>query len=386
MHRRMIDPIHTTQPRIALAHDWLVGMRGGEWVLDRLARLFGPTDLYTMVSDGRPLTDAITNCRVITSPLQNFPGASGRWRRHYLPLYRWAVESLRVPPAPGSCDLLISTSSAVMKAIKPPGGVPHLCYCHSPARYLWDQTGDYAVGAGGGLRSLGLRMVQKRFCEWDRHTCNRVTRFLANSRHTADRIKRCYGRDADVVYPPVRTDFFTIDERVKREDWFLVVAALEPYKRTDIAIEAANRMGLGLKVAGGGSQLNALRAVVGPTVEMLGRVSDDSLRDMYRRARALIFPQLEDFGIIAVEAQACGCPVIAFAGGGAMETVTSETGVFFNAQTPEAVVAAVQEIRSKPIDPAVCRHNAMRFSNEAFDAAILRHVRDLLDSRPAHGA
>src|SRR5438552_10846363 len=237
-----VPPLHTapdSKPRIALAHDWLVGMRGGEWVLDRLARLFGPCDLYTMVNDGRFLTEAITRCNIITSPLQKFPGAARKWRRHYLPLYRWAVESLRVSPGGGSCDLLISTSSAVMKAIKPPDGVPHLCYCHSPARYLWDQTGDYAIGAGGGVRSLGLRLIGNRFRDWDRRTCDRVTKFLANSRHTTARIKRCYGRNAEVVYPPVRTEFFTVDQRTQRENWYLVVSALEPYKRTDLVVYAA---------------------------------------------------------------------------------------------------------------------------------------------------
>jgi glycosyltransferase involved in cell wall biosynthesis len=375
----MIDPSQTSKPRIALAHDWLVGLRGGEWVLDRLARLYGPADLYTLVDDRRPLTPAIDACRVVTSPLQKLPGASGKLRRHYLPLYRWAVESLRIPT--GSCDLVISTSSAVMKSIRPPDGVPHLCYCHSPARYLWDQTDDYAIGAGGGMRSLGLRMFQKRFREWDRRTCHRVTRFLANSRHTAERIKRCYDHEADVVYPPVRTGCFTVDESIVREPWFLVVSALEPYKRTDMVIEAANRSGVHLKVAGGGSQFDALKGLAGPKVELLGRVSDATLCDLYRRAGALIFPQVEDFGITAVEAQACGCPVIAFAGGGAMETVTSDTGVFFNSQSVDALIAAIESFGSKRFNASTIRKNAERFSDEVFDAAIERHVKQLLDSR-----
>jgi len=373
----MIDP--SPERRIALAHDWLVGLRGGERVLDRLARLFGPTDLYTLVDDGRHLTEAIAACRVITSPLQRFPGAAGRLRRHYLPLMPWAVGRIRVKP----CDLLISTSSAVMKSIKPAPGTPHLCYCHSPARYIWEQTADYALGSGGRLRRLGLSLLSERFKRWDRETASRVTKFLANSAHTAARIERCFGRQADVVYPPVRTEFFTPDENVKREEWLLVVSALEPYKRTDIVIEAANRASLPLKVVGDGSQASALRDLAGPTVEMLGRLEDEALRDVYQRARALIFPQVEDFGIIPVEAQACGCPVIAYAAGGVLETVTDQTGIFFDTQTPEAIIEAVGAVDDVTIAPAACRANAQRFSERAFDEAIMRQVEAILPAANA---
>jgi glycosyltransferase involved in cell wall biosynthesis len=374
-HPPMIGDL--AQFRIALAHDWLVGMRGGERVLDRLARLFGPTDLYTLVSDGRPLSEAISACRVRTSPLQRAPGARGRWRRHYLPLMPWAVGRLRVAP----CDLLISTSSAVMKSIRPPPRAPHLCYCHSPARYVWAQTAAYAArpGTSGGLvRWAGLRAVRRPFQRWDRMTASRVTRFLANSAHTAQLIRSCFGREAHVVHPPARTGWFTVDPAVKREPWLLVVAALEPYKRTELAVEAANRGGFHLKVAGAGSQLDVLRAAAGPTVEILGRQEEPALRDLYRRARALLFPQVEDFGITAVEAQATGCPVVALAAGGARDIVTDATGVLFETQTAEALLEAVEALNRVDIDPASCRLNAERFSEEAFDRAILEHVRALL--------
>jgi glycosyltransferase involved in cell wall biosynthesis len=360
---------------VTLAHDWLVGLRGGEWVLDRLARLFGPTELYTLVDDGRFLTDAISACSIVTSPLQRVPGASGRLRRHLLPLMPWAVERLRV----AACDALVSTSSAVMKSIVPPPDVPHLCYCHSPARYVWEQSADYAVGAGGRLRAAGLRMVRRRFQRWDRATASRVTRFVANSRHTAARIERCYGREADVIHPPVRTELFTPDPAVEREPWLLVVSALEPYKRTDLAIDAATAGGWPLKVVGGGSQAGDLARRAGPTVEMLGRVDDATLLDLYRRARALVFPQVEDFGITAVEAQAAGCPVVAYAGGGgARETVTDETGVLFRAQTVDALGRAVASLEDGAFDARACRANAERFSERVFDDAIRRAVASLL--------
>jgi glycosyltransferase involved in cell wall biosynthesis len=366
--------------RIALAHDWLVGMRGGERVLDRLARLFGPTDLYTLVDDGRPLSAAISACRVVTSPLQRWPGAAGRWRRLYLPLMPRAVERLRVAP----CDLLVSTSSAVMKSIRPPPRTPHLCYCHAPARYVWAQTDAYAArpGTSGGVaRGLGLRCIRGPFRRWDRRTASRVTRFLANSTHTARQIKRCYGRDAQVVHPPVRTGWFTVDPAVEREPWLLLVSALEPYKRADLAVEAARRGRFRLKVVGGGSQAGALRTVAGSSIEFLGRQSDDALRDLFRRARALLFPQVEDFGIAAVEAQATGCPVVAYAAGGALDIVTESTGVLFEAQTVEALIDAVGALDEAGIDPAACRRNAERFGEETFDRAIVAHVREMLEER-----
>ena len=372
----MIDRMQQHGRRIALAHDWLVGLRGGERVLDRLAQLFGPTNIYTLVQSGPPLTDAIAHCNVITSPLQKFPGASGRWRRHYLPLMPLAVGRIRVTP----CDLLISTSSAVMKSIKPPTGTPHVCYCHSPARYIWEQSDDYAVGAGGNIRALGLRMVRPAFQRWDRRTADRVTKFIANSSHTAARIKRCFDREADVIYPPVRTDFFTLDEGVSREDWYLVVSALEPYKRTDIVIDAANRVGFHLKIVGEGTQMDALRSKCGRNVELLGRVDDERLRDFYRRAKALIFPQVEDFGIVAVEAQACGCPVIAYAAGGAMEIVTERTGVLFVQQDSRDILDAIRSFSARNLTAEDCRANALRFSELQFDRAMMKIVDEVLRS------
>jgi glycosyltransferase involved in cell wall biosynthesis len=269
-----------------------------------------------------------------------------------------------------------------MKSIQPPPGAPHLCYCHSPARYLWEQTDDYAIGAGASLRAIGLAAAGRPLRRWDRRTADRVTKFLANSRHTAERIRRCYGRESTVVYPPVRTDFFTPDPAASRGDWLLVVAALEPYKRTDIVIEAANRAGFALKVVGGGSQEHALRAIAGPSVEMLGRVDDAELRDLYRRAKALVFPQIEDFGIIPVEAQACGCPVIAFGRGGALETITDSTGMLFDEQSADAVIDAVERFDGSSFDAGACRAQAGRFSGDVFDRAILAEVRALLAPTP----
>jgi glycosyltransferase involved in cell wall biosynthesis len=363
--------------RVALAHDWLVAMRGGELVLDRLARLFGPTDLYTLVSNGRALTSAIDACRAVTSPLQRLPGARGRLRRHYLPLMPWAAGRIRVAP----CDLLVSSHSAVIKAIRPPPGTPHLCYVHAPARYVWGDPAAYGPrrgNAGGRLRALGLGLVRGPLRRWDRATAAAVTRFLANSTHIAREVERCFGREAHVVHPPVRTGWFTPGPGTRREEWLLVAGALEPYKRVDLAIEAANRERLALKVAGTGSQGRALRGIAGPTVEMLGWVGEEDLRDLYRRARALVMPQVEDFGIAAVEAQACGCPVVALRAGGALDSITPATGVFFEEQSSPAIVDALRRLEHTTIDPAACRRNAERFGEERFDRQILRHARELM--------
>ncbi|MGI9014347.1 MAG: glycosyltransferase [Phycisphaerales bacterium] len=365
-------------PVVHLAHDWLVGMRGGERVLDRLAQQFGPTTIYTLVNDGRSLTTAIDACTVRTSWLQQWPGARSRLRRAYLPLMPLAVDRLRVQ----ACDLLISTSSAVMKSIAAPNDVPHLCYCHSPARYVWEQRADYAHGRGGRVRSLGLRALSRRFQKWDVARAENVTHFLANSHHTAERIMRVYGRAADVVFPPVRTTFFTPDSSIEREDWYLAVGALEPYKRMDLAIQAALQGGLRLKVVGSGSQAKSLQQMISVSdrnvVEMLGRVDDLELRDLMRRARALIHPQQEDFGITAVEAQACGCPVIAYAGGGALDTVTDQTGVWFASQDVDALQDAVARFEREGRDSEACVAHAVRFSEYRFDEAMRESAGGLL--------
>ncbi|MDG2423637.1 MAG: glycosyltransferase [Phycisphaerales bacterium] len=363
-----------TGPDVVLVHDWLVGVRGAERVLDRFARQWGPTDLYSLVHDGRPLTPAIDACTFHLSSMQRLPGASGSLRRWYLPVLPRMIERLRIR----SCDLVLSDSSSVAKAVRPPEGVPHLCYCHSPARYIWEQTEDYATGSMGRLRVAGLRAVRSRFQRWDRRTAQRIDRLLANSQHIAQRIERCWGREAKVVYPPVRTEMFTPGPDTDREDWFLVVGALEPYKRTDLAIKAAVHGGHRLRVVGGGSQLESLQRDPPPGIEFLGRVPDEELLSLYRRAKALLFPQEEDFGIVAVEAQASGCPVIALARGGATEIVQDDTGLFVEEQSVESFSAAMTEAGDWSISSEACRKNAGRFSCEIFDQAIEQEVMDLL--------
>jgi glycosyltransferase involved in cell wall biosynthesis len=384
-------PPTSPKPRIALAHDWLCGYRGGEAVLDRIARLiaaeFTPAGLYVMIDDGRPLTPAIDSLEHITSFLQNLPGGPGRLRRWYLPLYPRAVAHLSAKLAAGHrrkpIDLVISTSSAAIKGLRPPPGVHHLCYCHSPPRYLWSQQEEYARGRDilSRLRRAGLSAAAARLRDWDVATAANATEFLANSTYTAGQIRACYGRDAAVVHPPVRTDFFTPDPTIKRQDFWLVVSALEPYKRIDLAIRAANQARHELLIAGEGSQSRLLRSIAGPTIRFLGRVDDERLRELYRTAALLLFPQVEDFGIVAAEAQACAMPVVARGAGGVRDIVEPGiTGAFFDEPTPEAILDAVARI---PKDCGeACRNRAAElFGLDRLDAALRTRITAFLGAR-----
>jgi len=382
------SPLGERRLRIALAHDWLCGFRGGEAVLDRIASLLAPSHdlvgLFTMFRDGRPLSRAIDALPPTTSFLNSLPGGSGPLRRWLLPLYPAAVASLSKAllreHQQRPIDLVISTSSAAVKGLEPPPGIPHLCYCHAPARYIWSLRDEYAAARGpkDRLRDLGLRLFSPALRRWDRRTAANVTRFLANSTHIRAEIARCYDRDAAVVFPPVRTDFFVPDPGVPREDFWLVVGALEPYKRVDLAIAAANSSRHPLLIVGDGSSRAALKRLAGPTVTFLGRVNDDELRRLYQRARLLLFPQIEDFGIVPVEAQACGLPVVARRKGGALDTVIDgKTGAFFQDPTPAALLAAAA---AAPRDPEACRANALRFTAETFDRAVSSHIHELVSA------
>lgn len=373
--------------RVALAHDWLVARRGGEHVLERLAGLIHadhlPAALYTLFDGGVSIGPSVDAMPKVASLLQRVPGASGRLRRWMLPLYplgvRALTQQLALDHQETPIDLLISTSSAAVKGIQTPDGVPHLCYCHSPARYVWSLAEEYRGGGGPGamLRRAGLRAVQRRYRHWDRETSRDVTRFVANSEHTAALIRRCYAREADVVHPPVRTNFYTRDPFLKREPFWLFVGALEPYKRADLAIRAAAKAKQPLVIVGEGTEMPRLRAMAGRHVRFMGRVDDETVRDLYRRAQLLLFPQLEDFGIVAVEAQACGCPVVARRAGGALDTVIEgQTGVFFEDPTPEAVAEAAKAVPANA--DRDCRAYAESFSEARFDEAMRAQIESVL--------
>lgn len=364
------------RPRVALCHDWLVARRGGELVLEAIAKAIEPIAdidaVYTMFDSGASIGPAIDRLPRRASLLNALPA-----RRWLLPLYPLAVWHLsrklrqrhRVKPY----DLVLSTHSAAIKAIRPPKGVTHVCYCHAPARYIW----THAEGYAGGLRGLGLALIRPLYRLWDRRTARRVTTFLANSTHTHRQIGRCYQRQSDICFPPVRTDFFTPSPTPLREDHWLAVGALVPYKRFDLAIEAANTRKHPLRIIGDGPELPRLRALAGPTVTFETASTDVQLREAYRKARLLLFPQLEDFGIVAVEAQACGTPVVALNAGGARDTVIDgSTGALFDHQTLESLLEAID--RCPRHSALACRENAERFSEQRFSAQISAIVRDII--------
>lgn len=389
------SPHGATPLRIVLAHDWLVGMRGGERVLDAIARALAPhhrvVAMYTMFDDGRPLSPALDQIPKRVSALGRVPGGV-RVRRWLLPLYPWGVASLSRRLARHHArepiDLVISTSSAAIKGLRTPEGVPHLCYCHTPARYLWSQVEQYGRGPAG----LGLRLLGGPLRRWDRRTAAQVTEFLANSSHTQREIERCYARTSRVVFPPVRTGFFTPGPGVPASpanlapgSFWLAVGALEPYKRFDLAIAAAGIAGQPLVIVGSGSDARRLRRIGGETM-FLGRIGDVELRDLYRSARLLVFPQIEDFGIVAAEAQACGCPVLARGAGGALDTVVDgvtgahvaweAAGVPGGARSNDAALLdALARVPERSAETtAACRRNAERFGEARFEAAVLEAI------------
>jgi glycosyltransferase involved in cell wall biosynthesis len=358
--------------RTALIHDWLTGMRGGERVLEVLCELYPEADIFTLCHVRGSVAPSIERHRIATSFVQRLPGSATYYRR-YLPLFPFAIEQFNLD----DYDLVISSSHCAAKAVVPTGRARHLCYCHSPMRYAWDQFDAYFGAARvGRLASRWLyRPVLARLARWDAVTASRVHRFVANSAHVAGRIRRYYNRDATIVYPPVDTVFFHPVDVIPGSH-FLIVSALVPYKRIDLAIAACERIGAPLRIIGDGPDRVRLEARAGATVEFLGRLSDEAVRDEYRNALAVILPGEEDFGIVPVEAQACGRPVVALARGGALETVTDgETGVLFDALEADALARALDRVAAVRFDTARLRASAERFARDRH----VRHMRAIVE-------
>lgn len=358
--------------QVALVHDWLTGMRGGEKVLEALCELHPRADIFTLVHNRGTVSPTIERHRIRTSLIQWLPRATRQYRR-YLPLFPFAIEQFSLD----AYDLVISSSHCAAKAVVPPGRARHLCYCHSPMRYAWDQFDAYfgPDRVGLAMSRWVYRPALSRLARWDASTASRVHRFVANSRHVAGRIHRYYNRQATIVYPPVDTVFFHPAE-TSPADHFLIVSALVPYKRIDVAIEACARAGARLRIAGTGPDRARLERQAGANVEFLGHVSDESLRDEYRQALAVILPGEEDFGIVPVEAQACGRPVVALARGGACETVIDgETGILVQEPGADALALALRRTAAARFDSRRLRTHAERFSRERH----LHAMRDVIE-------
>jgi glycosyltransferase involved in cell wall biosynthesis len=347
--------------RVALVHDWLNGMRGGEKVLEALCERYPDADVFTLFHVRGTVSNAIARHRIITSGLQKLPFARTHYRR-FLPLYPAAIEQFDLD----GYDLVISSSHCAAKAVIAPGRARHLCYCHSPMRYAWDQFDAYfGPDRVGGVTSRWLyRPMLSRLARWDAATALRVGRFVANSQHVAGRIRRYYNREATIVYPPVDTIFYHSDATPPGQH-FLIVSALVPYKRIDVAIQACRRAGATLRIVGDGPDRERLERLANGHVEFVGRLSNEAIREEYRRALAVLLPGEEDFGIVPVEAQACGRPVVALERGGALETITpGETGILFDELTPASMATALEQASAARFDPERLRANAQRFSRE----------------------
>jgi glycosyltransferase involved in cell wall biosynthesis len=358
-----------------MVHDWLYGMRGGEFVLEDLLDLWPLADVHTLFYRPELVSAKINGRAIHPSALWRLPGAA-RWHRQLLPLYPWAMRGMKLD----GYDLVISVSSCAAKAAPVPAGTPHLCYCLSPARYFYDQYEHY-FGRLRGPKGVLVRRAIERLIEWDRATAASVTRFVAISYFVAERIRRLYGREAEVVYPGVATEYFTPGEvGAVREDFFLTVCSAVPYKRLDLIVEAFNVLGWPLMVVTRGPELEALRRIARPNVRFdASNPGREVLRDLYRWARGFVFAAEEDFGIAPLEAQACGCPVIALGRGGTAETVVpGETGVLYEEQSAESLVGALRNFDPRGFDTARLRAHAERFSRERFAQEFAEVARETL--------
>jgi len=367
---RAAPPSTSTQVglRVAIVHDWLTGMRGGEKCLEVLCKAFPDATLHTLIHRKGALTPAIERMKIRTSPLQHLPGVFRHYRK-LLPMMPTAARTWRV----GGVDLVVSLSHCVAKAVKVPTGVPHVCYCFTPMRYAWDGRDAYLEAwREQRLKHAVAGRLLNHLREWDRRTSANVTHFVAISETIRDRIARCYGRDSRVIPPPVDADYYTPDGS-NRDGGYLVVSALVPYKRVEQAVEACTRLGQPLTVIGEGPTRARLASRAGPSVSFLGWQPDHVIRSHYRSARALLFPGEEDFGIVPIEAMATGCPVIALGRGGVAENVDARVGRTYDDPTTESLIAAIEEwgLSGRPNDPAEGRRRAETLALPVFQSRLL---------------
>ncbi len=379
---------HMNNVRIAIIHDWLTGMRGGEKCLEVFCELFPKATVFTLIHKRGSVSPVIESMDIRTSYLQKVPGIF-KYYRNFLPFFSSAIESFDL----SGYDLVLSSSHCVAKGAKSRPGALHICYCYTPVRYVWNMFDEY-FGAEDLLKRRLIYGVTENLKKWDLASNKRIDYFVAISHNVKKRITDFYDRDADVIYPPVDTD--SHQGSGGDEGFYLVVSALVPYKKVDLAVMSFNASGRPLVVIGEGSDTAKLRKTAGENIVFLGWMGPEMLRDYYSRCRALIFPGEEDFGIVPLEAQAHGKPVIAYAKGGVLETVVplgrgqktedrrqttdnrqQPTGVFFDEQTVEALNTAVDtfEKNRDKFDPAAARANAERFNRERFKREISAYVR-----------
>lgn len=349
--------------KVALVHDWLTGQRGGEKVLEVFSEIYPSAPIYTLIHFPQSQIAALEDKKINTSFIQKLPLVKKKYRS-YLPLFPLAIELFDLQ----EYDLIISSSHCVAKGIIPRPGSLHISYIHSPMRYAWNQYFSYFSTQKLGVFSRYLiPPVLHRLRLWDAVSTDRVDFMVANSRTVSERIYRYYRRAADVIHPPVDTEFFQIGER--EEDYYLIVSALVPYKKIEIAIQAFNHCGRELRIVGQGPDYKKLSKTAGKNVSFLGNLDPNELLQTYQAARALIMPGEEDFGINALESQACGVPVVAYGKGGATETViSSKTGLFFPELKVESLLTALDKFQTIAFNKNSIRENALQYSREKFKA------------------
>ncbi len=361
-----------TPRHIAIVHEWFTAMRGGERCVEALCEVFPGATLFTLLHVPGSVSPVIERMPLRTSFLQHVPGIAAAYRR-YLPLFPLAVRSLDLR----GFDLVISSHHCVAKGVRPAPGALHLCYCHTPMRYLWDQYDAYfAPGRAGLPTRTAMRLVRGPLRRWDVATASSPHALIANSENVRRRIAALWRRDADVIYPPVDTSLFRLSAR--DDGYFLVVSAFVPYKRIDLAIAACRTLGERLVIVGDGPDAARLQALAGPETTFAGRVGDTELRDLYAGCSGVLFPGEEDFGIVPLEAMATGKPVVAFARGGVLETVRDRegdgTGILFGEQTAEALARAILRCRATPFNPDVLRARALEFDRSVFQRRISEYI------------
>lgn len=365
--------------KVALVHYWLVSMRGGEKVLEVLSDLYPEADIFTLVCDPQAISPKLRRHRIHTSFLQKIGGV-----RHYqkmLPLMPFALESFDLT----GYDLIISSESGPAKGIVPGPDATHICYCHSPMRYIWDLYPQYRAASGAATRAM-MSLMAPLLRQWDVSTAHRVDHFIANSAYVARRIEKYYRRDAHVVHPPVDLSRFTAT--AAPGDYYLCAGQVTPYKKIEIAVEACTRLGRRLVVIGAGVGA-PLKRMAGPSVEFLGPVDDAEMVRRFAECRALLFPGVEDFGIVPLEVMASGRPVIAYGRGGALETVVDgRTGLLFHEQTADAMVEAIQrfEATEGAFSAQASHAHARSFDTGVFKARMAELIDRLATrQRSAHG-
>lgn len=351
-------------------------MRGGEKVLEVLCELYPDAVLFTLLHNEGAMSRTIEKMEIRTSFVDRLPLKAERYR-NYLPLFPRAIESFDFAPY----DLILSSSHCVAKGAIPRQGALHICYCHTPMRYVWEMYDEYfGKGRAGPATRAAMSFFAPRLRAWDVRTTSRVHHFVANSCNVAKRIECHYNRSADVLHAPVDTSLFQLSER--DDGYYLIVSALVPYKRLDLAIKVFNRLGERLLIVGKGPELTRLSAQASRNIEFLGWQSDEALAELYARCRALIFPGAEDFGIVPLEAMASGKPVVAYGGGGALESVVEgsahPTGVFFYEQTLESLTEALKKLKRVRFDPKSIRAHAEEFDRSTFKSKLRQYIDEKL--------